>query len=909
MSDLDSDIHSPEPSPLDGDVRPYGEKRGIWGFFEKRKRQILIFIVGIVSLSILILCIGAFIIYVFKSSTEKQCLPRPLNPIEKEDLGQDQLPLRFKGSLLLKNVNILTGYKDEDKSVIKSTDILVKDGIIAHIGKSIPTTNVDKVYNFVGHIVSPGIIDAHSHIGVYALPELDARQDGNEMTNPVFPQARAIDALFPSDPAIHDSLRGGVTTAQILPGSGNNIGGEAVMIKLRGNSVDELRIKNAPRSLKMACGENPKRYYGGRHSVTPMSRMGSAWVMREILDRARKLKFEQDAWDCNPENANEDSWKRPSDLSLDPLVSLLRHEAVLNTHCYEVEDFEMMIRLSKEFDFKIATFHHGLSAYKIPNQLKENDITVATFADLFGYKVEAYDASVLSPKILDEAGVNVAMKSDHPVTHSKDLISQAARAFYYGFKEESAIASLTSVPAKAIRMDKRIGKVEVGLEADLVVWDRHPLELGARPIKVFIEGSEVFTSDRLLRDTNTKLTTSKNPSITYTGECKNNGYTEFTSYAVKNAKVYTMDDSDTILENRMIVVVNGVITCIDTETVCSPQLPPLSPEFIVKDGDTIVTPGLIEASTSLGLIEIEAEDSTGDGSSYGSVNDQLKVQAMNGIRLQSRAMQAAWAGGVVTSITPPISSTMFEGLSVAYNTAGDFLENSLINSTVALHISIGNDAKVKNTITASISGQFSQLESQFNNAITNPSNDNLFYQVLNGYLPLAVRAYDADVIHNLIRLKKKYGFKLIIIGAAEAHLLAKELKENNVNVIITPNQEGYIATQQYQTLRSDDFFGAETLYQAGVNFGFGMGSLYNARNLRWQGGLIADSGVIPQQTAIKMMTRTIADMFEIGGGVGRVQVGTKANFVVFSGNPLTYDGRIMISASGNKVSCVPQQFK
>lgn len=438
--------------------------------------------------------------------------------------------------------------------------------------------------------VTPGLVDMHSHVGVYSFPEdAHATADGNEMTNPASPQVRSIDAITPEDNAMEEVRASGVTASQILPGSGNVMGGQATAIKLRVATyptVELLRIKNGSVALKMACGENPKRVvrsshvwlpayhltvipqYGDRspHQL-PMSRMGNGWVMRQKLAEGKELLLNQQQY-CQ---AGPRDTQFPRDYSLDNIIALLQGQAVLNIHCYKVVDFEMAIRVAKEFGVKIAAFHHAMEAYRIPAVLKENNITVALFADQFGFKFEARHASVHSPRLLDAEGVKVALKTDHPVINGRDLLYQAQKSAHWGFNPTSALKSVTSVPADAIGLGDRIGSLKVGMEGDIVLWDRHPLHLGAMPIKSYIEGQLVV--DRVAPVHYDKLSYTSpwgkynmaaNPATicSFISQSSNN----LPSYAVTNAKIY-FGDARAPLNSGSIVVQNGLITCVGTACV------------------------------------------------------------------------------------------------------------------------------------------------------------------------------------------------------------------------------------------------------------------------------------------------------------------------------------------------------
>lgn len=370
--------------------------------------------------------------------------------------------------------------------VLPQTDLLIQDGKIQGIGVDLPVPVGARVLDGAGKIVTPGLVDMHSHLGVYAAPSAKAHADGNEMTSPTTPAVRALDAFDPEDPAIARSVAGGVTTALILPGSGNVVGGQALYVNLYGKTVADMALPNPPRAMKWAMGENPKRVYAAK-GMMPMSRMGHAWVLRKLLFEARDLRDSQDRFDKETTHTGQ----RPFRAEIEPIVALLRGEVLLQVHCYEVHDIETLIRISHEFHFGIAAIHHALEAWKVPDVLKTEGIGVATFADLWGFKMEAYDASVHAPQSLTDAGVTVALKSDHPVLDSKWLINEAAKAHHYGVPEQIALQMVTRNPAKLIGLGDRVGTLEVGKQADVAVWPGNPLAVGAQPERVFVRGVQV----------------------------------------------------------------------------------------------------------------------------------------------------------------------------------------------------------------------------------------------------------------------------------------------------------------------------------------------------------------------------------------------------------------------------------
>lgn len=690
------------------------------------------------------------------------------------------------------------------------------------------------------------------------------------MTNPATPFVRAIDGLRALDIAFQDSLAGGIVTSIVLPGSGNVMGGEGVAVKSRGKTVEEMLVKDFKRTLKMACGENPKRTYGNK-GVLPMSRMGNAWILRSKFQEAQKLIEKQKEWDCNQVG------ERPNDLALEPLVDLIKGDAILQMHCYEVVDLEMAIRVSKEFGFQITSFHHALEAYKIPQILKENNISVATFADHWGFKMEGYDASVLAPKILHENGVNLVLKTDHPVIHGYKLASEAGKAFHYGLNEVAAIASITSNAAKAAGLFHRLGSIEVGKDADIVVWDRNPLLNGANPTHVFIEGVLEYTYNYPYQ--------SNTPSFIQTPLEVVNGNSN--AYSVRDVQIFTMDGEPI---QGSINVERGIVTCIGQCT-----SPNSATEFRVKGG--IITPGMIESSSPIGLIEVSSESNTADGSLPSSMYSS-NVMAYDGLTTYGRVIDAAFRGGVTIAIVKPQGSRLVMGQSVAYEVATNnntFIDELLIKNSVALHITIGNSAKGS---VNSISGQISQLRNLF-------ASDSTMKRFITNNQTITVNIHKADHIIALLRLKKEMNINnLVIIGGAEAHLVADRIAQAGVPVIITPAY-GYA---HWETLRSNEYYNADVLVNQGIKVGIAVGGdQAEARNLRFMAGVVKSGGRLNDTQTLEMITSNINDIYQLGD-YGRIKVGNKANFVLFNGNPFEFGSQIKLIALGSHVERNPSQY-
>jgi imidazolonepropionase-like amidohydrolase len=369
---------------------------------------------------------------------------------------------------------------------IKNGEIYIKDGKIAAVGETVKAPASATVIDAEGKYLTPGIVDCHSHI---ALDD-----DVNEATSPITPQMMMKDAFDYQDKAIYRALAGGVTTSLLLHGSANMIGGQAVVIKHKyGAARDEMLFPDAPRSIKFASGENPKRVYGTREQL-PSTRMGNFAVQREALVQAQDYMREWDAYNEKIKRNKDDKDASPPkrDLKLDALADILRGKLMVQIHIYRADEMLTEIAMAKEFGYKIRAFHHALEAYKVADQLAANNIGIATFADWWGYKREAWDAIPWNAVMAMRKGVRVAIKSDSE-DYTRRLNQEAAKTIRYGgATEEEALKMITLNPAWIVGIDDRVGSIDIGKDADLVIWDGYPLSTQGVPEKVFIDGEVYF---------------------------------------------------------------------------------------------------------------------------------------------------------------------------------------------------------------------------------------------------------------------------------------------------------------------------------------------------------------------------------------------------------------------------------
>jgi len=371
---------------------------------------------------------------------------------------------------------------------LKNASVYVKDGKIAAVGESVNAPASAMVIDAGGKYLTPGIVDSHSHL---ALDD-----DVNEATSPVTPQMMMQDAFDYQDKAIYRALAGGVTTSLLLHGSANMIGGQAIVIKHKyGAGRDAMLFPGAPRSIKFASGENPKRVYGSRNEL-PSTRMGNFAVQRDALVQAQDYIHAWEDYNAKVKRGDKDASPPKHDLKLEALADVLRGKLMVQIHCYRADEFETEIAMAKEFGYHIRAFHHALEAYKVPEKLAAENIGIATFADWWGYKQEAWDAIPWNAVMAMRKGVRVAIKSDSD-DFARRLNQEAAKTMRYGgATEEEALKMITLNAAWIVGVDDKVGSIEVGKDADLVLWDGYPLSSSAVPNKVLIDGDVYF--DRTL---------------------------------------------------------------------------------------------------------------------------------------------------------------------------------------------------------------------------------------------------------------------------------------------------------------------------------------------------------------------------------------------------------------------------
>ena len=388
--------------------------------------------------------------------------------------------------VVIRNATIMTAAGQE----IANGSILLKDGRIVAVGTTVDAPADAVVVDGSGKYVTPGIIDTHSHLGVYAAPGTDAESDGNEATNPVTSEVWAEHSFWPQDPQIPLAIAGGITTIQALPGSANLIGGRSAVLKLiPARTVQEMKFPGAAYGLKMACGENPKRVYRTRG---PSTRMGNMAGYRAAFIQAEGYRQRWDKW-----NKNHQGDPPARDLRLETLAEVLRGHIYVQNHCYRADEMAQMIDLAHEFGFQIRAFHHAVEAYKIADLLAREGTAASVWADWWGFKEEAMDGIHENAALIQTAGGRPNIHSDSE-SGIQRLNQEAAKAMYYGQRagititRDQALRWITANPAWVLGIDSLVGTLEPGKMADVVVWSADPFSVYARALQVYNDGWLVY---------------------------------------------------------------------------------------------------------------------------------------------------------------------------------------------------------------------------------------------------------------------------------------------------------------------------------------------------------------------------------------------------------------------------------
>jgi imidazolonepropionase-like amidohydrolase len=796
------------------------------------------------------------------------------------------------GVIMYFNATIHTGTGEKP---IENGFFIVRNGKIEAIGTGKPKTVTDSQIDLKGAVVIPGLVDTHSHIGVWSKPGVSANADLSEMSGPVQAGVRAIDAINPDDPGIRMATAGGITTANIMPGSGNVIGGSTLYVKLRGHSVEEMRINGKlPNGtevfggLKMANGENPKGY-GKNRQQAPFTRMKIAALQRETFLKAKEYKAKIDA-----------GMKPERDITLEALVEVLERKRTVHFHCHRADDILTAVRIAEEFGFEIV-LQHGTESYRIADILAKKKIPVSlTLIDSPGGKAETMGILDEAAYILDKAGVPVAINTDDSITESRFFLRTGSIAVRGGLPEETALKAMTLTPAKLMHLDHRIGSLEKGKDADFVILSGAPFSIYTHVKQTFIDGKKVFdeTTDRAYREGGFMLPAGEKLPGPFAREepikVLGGGPDYLFDGSKPGAPKMLAILADELhrgdahpFKNGVVVIADGKIIHVGMEGwVTLKNIPTIKAKH--------VTPGLIDPFCVAGLTGAWNIPADQDQDELSDPN-QADLRVFDGFNPREPLLEFLQANGITVVHTTPGRQNAIAGQSGIFRTDGATVESAAIKPVAALLVNLGEAPKeaYKGRAPTSRMGTAALIRKAFAGAqayrakppaAKNPKLEALV-PALEGKIPVYFAAHRKDDIQTALRIAAEFKLKPVIALGTEAYRMADELKKAGVTVVVHPTMQRAGGTME--TLNS--FTGnAAALDAAGVPIAIGTGFegyVPKVRVLRHEAAMAAGAGGLDREVALKAVTINAAKLLGIDKDYGSIEKGKVADLVLYDGDP------------------------
>jgi imidazolonepropionase-like amidohydrolase len=790
------------------------------------------------------------------------------------ELESDRLrrTIQTGGNVFIKNGTVLTA----QAQTLPNTSILVRDGKIAAIGKNLQPEPGMKVIDATGRFVMPGIIDTHSHIMITS--------GVNEATLSIVPEVRIKDVVNSADVSEYRALAGGVTTVRLLHGSANVIGGQDAVVKLRyGSTAAEHILHDAPQGVKFALGENVKF----RTSRFPNTRLG----VEATLNRAFMEAIDYRRMQMEYERRRAAASEKPNfllpprrDLRLEALADIVNHRKFIHSHCYRSDEILMLLRVASDLGIRVWSLQHVLEGYKVAPEIVAHGASCSTFADWWAYKVEAFDATPYNAALLKEAGANVVIKSDNSelVRH---LYLEAAKTVRYGnMHPDHALQTITRNPARELGLDDRMGTIEVGKDADLAIFNGHPLNAFSRCEMTLIDGEVYFVREQVpsaMSAAAAKRSSTPPPLVFPTGETRARTLDLTISangkYAIVGATLHLVDGDD-VLDGTLVIDAGKIVA------VGADVKPPHDAKII--DGSGLhVSPGLIDAGTTLGLVEIGKVRETHDYAEGG--NFQPDLRAGVAINPDSELLPVARAGGITTILMRPTGGVIAGQASLA-TLAGWTATEMIEEYEQGLQLNWRGDKKIVDELRKFLEEArlYLKLRAAAIKAKQLPPIADPRYDALRPYLegekPVFVEANSRKAIAEALLFAEKEKLKIIITGGTQAWLLADELKKRDVPVIVGPVMK--------RPVDSFDPFDAPyanpgRLHEAGVKFCIRSDSASNCRNAPFEAAMAVAFGLPPAE-GLRAVTLSAAAILGIDDEVGSLTVGKRANVVLSDGSLL-----------------------
>lgn len=830
-----------------------------------------------------------------------QTAPPAALPIETE---ADRMPkVHTGGNCIIRHGRVIPVHG----APIDDCDILVTKGKIVRIGKGLDAPAGYTVIDAAGKIVTPGIIDAHSHRG---------EADTNEWTDSIVAETQIRDVLNPDQEGLWYDVAAGITSGLTLHGSSDSIGGQSIVIKHKWHrNPQEIVFHDAPRMIKFALGENVTQKNNGSQTRFPQSRMGVEATMRRGFDDAKAYKKMWADYKAHPSGLPP-----RRDLRLETLADILDRKIWVQCHSYKQSEMLMLVRLSQEYGFKIGAMQHALESYKIAPELAEGHIPVSMFSSAWAYKLEVIDAIPMGVAICLQAGVLASINTD-TFSGMPPLLQDAAKQMRYGISEADALKTVTLNPAKQLGIDKYAGTLEEGKDADIAIWDGHPLSIYSRCAMTLVDGEVEFARrDAFGVNKLSTLRYSVKPS-NLTADLKPLPQWSNT-YAIVGGTVHMVSgpeitDGRVIIKGEKIVAVGGNTLDIPRDAT------------VIDAKGKQVYPGLIAVGTNLGLNEMGLVQQSVDDHEGGPFNADLDT--LIAFNPDSIKVPIARSWGI-TSAYILHGGPMIAGQGSVVDLAGYNREQMAISKKSALEVNMPSPpppaakefmppeayekqvGEVKERRLA-IRDQFelaqAYWESRKAGGVATDSRYEAYIPYLQGAKPVFIHADSEDAIKEVLSLGKQFKLKVVIVGGAEAWKVTKELVAADVPVVYgapaITNPSGTVQPASEMDPYDSPLVAPTLMRRDGVKFCIAGGESSDVQDLAWRAGWLCAYG-LPHDAAIRAITLDAAKIAGVGDQVGSLEPGKRANIMITDGDPLEFTTQVENVFIGGKPVSLSNHF-
>ncbi|MBI1345636.1 amidohydrolase family protein [bacterium] len=820
--------------------------------------------------------------------TESKTATRPLEfPDDRK-----ARPLTTQGNVFIKGGTIITGLG----TTLEQQSLLIKEGKIAAIGPDLQPEPEMTVIDATGRWIMPGIIDTHSHIMIS-----NGLGGVNEATHSIVCEVRVQDTINTHDAQEYRAAAGGVTTIRLLHGSANVIGGQDAVVQLKhGATAAEHLLPRAHSGVKFALGENVK-FRRGRF---PNTRLGVEATLQRAFIEA--LEYRRD-WQQYEQLIKEDETRKSSllpprhDLRLEALADILSQEKFIHSHCYRSDEILMLLRVANQHGLRVWSLQHVLEGYKVAPEIVAHGASCSTFADWWAYKVEAYDATPYNAALLHEAGANVVIKSDNDEL-MRHLNQEAAKTVRYGnLPAEQALSLVTLNPARELGIEDRVGSIEVGKQADLAIYNGHPLNTFARCELTLIAGEPVFVREKQPTAMSTAgLEHSAKPREVHLPAASDRKAVidwpnlSLGRYALINAQIHPVDGPT--IEHGVIVIEDGKITTVS-------NLPAIPADVQVVNLDGLqVYPGLIDSGTTAGITEIGKVVETHDYDETGVYQPDLRAGVA--INPDSELIPVARAGGITTALIRPTSGVI-SGQSSVMTLAGWTAPEMVLVDACGLQIHWPGYKNNKDQVEqlrdwlkqARVydAARSAAAEAGGLDRVVDPR-----YEALRPYVrgekPVFIEAQTEQQLVEAIKFAELEKLKIVLCGASDAWKVADQLKSKEIPVIVGPvMREPTYEFDPYDATYANP----GRLQEAGVKFAIRSDNASNSRNAPFEAGMAVAFG-LPEEAALRSVTLAAAEILGIADQCGSITPGKRADLVILDGSPLQVTSQVKGVIIGGK---------